>query len=199
MQVALPELDAATINFHREISAEEFEDFCAENPSLRAELSSQGEITIMPPAGGESSFRSLDVSGELRHWAKQSKSGRAFESSVAFVLPSGAVLSPDASWVSNRKLEALSTAQRRRFLCLVPDFIVEVRSPSDRRPILELKMAEWIASGVPLAWLIDGDAKTVTIYRPTAPPQTLAGIQELAADGLTDGFVLDLTDIWAGL
>ena len=200
MQVAFPELDsAATINFHREISVDDFEAFCAENPSLRAELSAQGEITITPPAGVESSFRSLDVAGELRNWAKKSKSGRAFESSAAFVLPSGAILSPDASWVSNQKIQSLAPAQRRRFAQITPDFVVEVRSPSDRRPILELKMAEWIASGVPLAWLIDGDAKTVTVYRPTVPPQTLSGIQELAADGLTEGFVLDLTDIWAGL
>ncbi len=106
---------------------------------------------------------------------------------------------PDASWVSNQKLQSLSPAQRRRFLRLTPDFIVEVGSPSDRRPILELKMAEWIDSGVPLAWLIDGDAKTVTVYRSAVPPQTLSGIREIAAEGLTEGFLLDLTDIWAGL
>ena len=199
MQVALPELDSATINFHREISADDFEDFCAENPSLRAELSAQGEITIMPPAGGESSYQNSDLSMQLTAWAKADRRGKSLDSSAAFVLPSGAILSPDASWVSNPKLQSLSQAQRRRFLRLVPDFIVEVRSPSDRRPILELKMGEWIASGVPLAWLIDGDAKSVTVYRPTAPPQTLLGIQQIAADGLTDGFVLDLTDIWAGL
>ena len=200
MQVAFPELDsAATINFHREISVDDFEAFCAENPSLRAELSAQGEITILPPAGGDSSYQHADLTMQLTAWAKADRRGKSFESSVAFVLPSGAILSPDASWVSNQKVQPLSPAQRRRFLRLTPDLIVEVRSPSDRRPILELKMAEWIASGVPLAWLIDGEAKTVTIYRPTAPPQTLAGIQELAADGLTEGFVLDLTDIWAGL
>ncbi len=72
-------------------------------------------------------------------------------------------------------------------------------SPSDRRPAVELKMAEWIANGVPIAWLIDGDAQTVTIYRPVAPPQTLQGITAVVADGPADSFTLDLTDIWAGL
>ncbi len=200
MQVDLPELDsAATISFQREISADDFEVFCAENSSLRAELSAQGEIIILPPAGGEASYRSLDVAGELRVWAKKRNTGKAFDSSAAFVLPSGAILSPDASWVSNQKLELLSPAERRRFLRVVPDFVVEVLSPSDRRPTVERKMAEWIASGVLLAWLIDGDAQSVTIYRPAAPPQTLQGINTLAAEGFTEGFILDLTDIWAGL
>ena len=200
MQVALPELEsAATINFHREVSADDFEAFCAENPSLRAELSAQGEITIMPPAGGESSYQSADVCMQLGVWAKTDRRGKAFDSSAAFVLPSGAIFAPDAAWVSDLKLQTLTRPQRRRFLRLVPDFIVEVLSPSDRRPAAKLKMAEWSANGVALAWLIDGDAKTVTIYRPDIPPQKLKGILTLAADGPMDGFTLDLTDIWAGL
>ena len=200
MQVVLPELEsAATINFHREVSADDFEAFCAENPSLRAELSAQGEITIMPPAGGESSYQSADVCMQLGVWAKTDRRGKAFDSSAAFVLPSGAILAPDAAWVSNLKLQSLTRPQRRRFLRLVPDFIVEVISPSDRRPAVELKMAEWIANGVPIAWLIDGDAQTVTVYRPATPPKTLQGITTITADGPTDGFTLDLIDIWAGL
>ena len=200
MQVTLPELEsAATINFHREISASDFENFCADNPSLRAELSAQGEITIMAPGGGESSCQSADVCMQLGVWAKIDRRGKAFDSSAAFVLPTGAILAPDAAWVSNLKLQSLTRPQRRRFLRLVPDFIVEVLSPSDRRPAVELKMAEWIANGVPIAWLIDGDAQTVTIYSPAAPPKTLQGITAVAAESPADGFTLDLTDIWAGL
>jgi len=81
----------------------------------------------------------------------------------------------------------------------VPDFVVEVLSPSDRRPAVELKMTEWIANGVPIAWLIDGDAQTVTIYSAASPPQTLQGITTIAAEGAADGFTLHLTDISAGL
>ena len=120
-------------------------------------------------------------------------------SSAAFVLPSGAILSPDAAWVANQKLQQLTPAQRRRFLAIVPDFIVEVLSPSDRRPAPELKLLEWIASGVSLAWLIDGDARTVTIYRSHLPPETRTNILTIAAEGHLAGFTLDLTDIWAGL
>ena len=187
------------MNLHRRVTADDFESFCAENPSLRAELSAQGEITIMPPAGGESSYRSLVVAGELRAWAKLTKRGCAFDSSAAFVLPSGAILSPDAAWVSNEKLQTLTPAQRRRFLRLSPDFIVEVLSPSDRRPAVESKMNDWIAAGVPLAWLIDADNQTVTIYRPATPPEILRGIESLTATNSVEGFTLDLAEIWTGL
>ena len=85
------------------ISASDFENFCADNPSLRAELSAQGEITIMAPGGGESSCQSADVCMQLGVWAKIDRRGKAFDSSAAFVLPTGAILAPDAAWVSNLK------------------------------------------------------------------------------------------------
>lgn len=200
MQVALPELDApAILNLNREVSAEDFEEFCAANPSLRAELTANGEITIMPPAGGESSFRSADVCIRLGTWALTTQRGKVFDSSAAFVLPSGAILSPDAAWVANEKLQALTPAQRRRFLRLTPDFVVEVVSPSDRFADTEKKMQEWIANGVALAWLIDGDAKAVSIYRPNLPPDIRKGVLAVSGEGPVAGFTLDLTDIWAGL
>ena len=125
--------------------------------------------------------------------------GKTFDSSAAFVLPSDAILSPDAAWVANQKLQLLTPAQRRRFLPLVPDFIAEVLSPSDRRPATEAKMLEWIVNGVALAWLIDGDTRTVTIYRHQLPPETHSNILKLTAEGPLSGFTLDLTDIWADL
>ncbi len=200
MQLALPELDApAILNLNRAVSAADFEEFCAANPTLRAELTAHGEIIIMPPAGGESSFRSLDVAAELRNWAKVTGYGKAFDSSVAFVLPSGAILSPDAAWVANEKLQNLTPAQRRGFLRLTPDFIVEVVSPSDRLPDIETKMDAWIASGVAQAWLIDGDSRTVSIYRPGHPVERRQGELKVTGEGPVDGFALDLADIWAGL
>ena len=200
MQVALPELDApAILNLNREVSVEDFEEFCAANPSLRVELTANGEITIMPPAGGESSFRSASVCTYLFSWAISTQRGKVFDSSAAFVLPSGAILSPDAAWVANEKLQLLTPAQRRRFLRLTPDFVVEVVSPSDRLADTQKKMTEWIANGVALAWLINGDTRTVSIYRPLVAPEVRMGVLSVSGEGPVAGFTLDLADIWAGL
>jgi Uma2 family endonuclease len=173
--------------------------FCAENENLRIERSPQGEIIIVPPCGMESSFRNGEVFAQLRTWAMRTLTGKAFDSDCEFLLPSGAGYAPDASWVSNAKLATIPKSHRRKFPRVVPEFVVEVMSPSDRLPRARKKLQEWIEAGVELAWLIDGDAQTVWIYRPHREPETHTGITELAGEGPVEGFVLDLRDIWAGL
>jgi Uma2 family endonuclease len=159
-----------------ELSDDDYWALCEANPELRLERTAQGEIAIMPPAGGDSDYRSAESIGELRQWARREGTGRSFGSSVQFFLPDGSGLSPDAAWVSNQNLAHLSKEERKKFLRLVPEFIIEVRSLSDRLKDLKSKMARWIANGVQLAWLIDGDAETVYVYRRGQPMriQTLA-------------------------
>ena len=60
-------------------------------------------------------------------------------------------------------------------------------------------MQEWIENGAQLAWLIQPETKTVTIYRPAAEPEHRTGIETIEGEGPVAGFVLDLRDIWAGL
>jgi Uma2 family endonuclease len=173
--------------------------FCRANPDLRVERTAEGEIIVMPPAGYESSFRNAKVTRQLDRWAERDGRGTAADSSAQFLLPDGSALSPDAAWVSNKSLARLTPKQRTEFPALTPEFIVEVRSPSDRLKTAKAKMEQWIANGVQLAWLIDGDAKTVYIYRPGRAAEIRRGIQKLAGEGPVAGFVLDLRSIWKGL
>jgi Uma2 family endonuclease len=202
MQVAISEL-GAPVRFqftHPLRSAfEAFEEFCRANLDLRAELTAQGEIIVMPPASGESDYRSVSVSARLERWASVNGRGKAFGSSAGFRLPDGSVLSPDAAWVSNAALAKLTPRQRKEFLPLCPEFVVEVRSPSDSLPELKRKMELWIANGAQLGWLVDGDARTVYVYRKNRPTKTHRGITELAGEGPVKGFVLKLGAIWRGL
>ena len=111
MQLLLPDnIGATTLRFNALdiLNDDEYFSFCEANPQLKIERTTKGEIVILPPAGGESDYRSLEVAGELRTWAKKDGRGKAFGSSVEFLLPSGAAFSPDAAWVSHEKLERLS-------------------------------------------------------------------------------------------
>lgn len=173
--------------------------FCRANPDLRVERTAEGEIVLMPPAGFESSFRNSDVTAQLTVWARKDGRGVASDSSAQFLLPDGSSLSPDAAWVSKESLRRLTREQRKEFLALCPEFVIEVLSPSDRLKDAKRKMERWIANGVQLAWLIDGDAKTVHVYRRGAPAKTRRNIQQIAGGGPMDGFVLDLRAIWKGL
>ncbi|MEO7650080.1 MAG: Uma2 family endonuclease [Bryobacteraceae bacterium] len=181
------------------MTEDEFFDFCASNPGLRIERTARGEIIIMPPAGFETGFRNNDLCRQLGNWAKADGRGVALDSNTEYVLPNGAALSPDASWVSKSRLEQFTKEQKRRFLPLCPDFVIELLSPSDRLKTVKAKMEEWIDNGVDLGWLIDADSKTVYIYRPGQPPTELAGAGEIVDEGPVAGFRLDLRDVWQGV
>jgi Uma2 family endonuclease len=109
-------------------------------------------------------------------------------------------LSPDAAWVSNESLAKLTRNQRRQFLKLCPEFVIEVMSPSDRLSTAKHKMEEWRRNGVALGWLIDGDNRTVYIFRDgDASFEKVQDASRLSGEGPVAGFELDLTDIWTGL
>ena len=173
--------------------------FCRANPELRVERSAEGEIIVVPPAGGESDYRNASVVRQLGNWAEDAQQGKCFGSSAQFLLPDGSGLSPDAAWVSNESLSKLSKEQRKKFLRLAPEFVVEVLSPTDRLEDAKAKMQQWIANGVQLAWLIDGDARTVYVYRKGRAMRPRRGITSLAGEGPVEGFVLALKTIWEGL
>ena len=202
MQVAIPK-DATSVKLSYDAGAEPSDQaylaFCRANPDLRVERNAKGEILIVPPAGSESSYRSLKVAAQLDMWAEQDGRGTAFESSAQFMLPDGSALSPDAAWVSNVSLRRLSRQKRKEFLPLCPEFVVEVLSPSDRLKDAKAKMEQWIANGAHLAWLIDGDAEALYVYRKNHAMKVHRGVAELAGQGPVEGFVLKLGAIWKGL
>ncbi len=198
-QIAFPEPTALTIRNGRRFSDKAYVRFCEANPDLRIERTAEGEIFIVPPAGWESDDRDAEVITQLRVWAKKDGRGSSCGSSVQFFLPDGSALSPDAAWVSNESRERISPDQRKKFPRFAPEFVVEVLSPSDRLNKAKKKMEQWIANGVQLGWLIDGDAQTVYIYQPNQPVETRKGILKLAGRGPVKGFVLQLRAIWDGL
>ena len=180
----------------RRMSDDEFYAFCAANPDLRIERTAEGEIEIMPPTGFETSNRNMDLSSQLQVWTKRDGRGKAFDSNVEYILPSGAARSPDASWVLRSRLAKLTAEQKKKFPPLCPDFVVELRSPSDRLAQVQAKMREWIANGAKLGWLIDPEARSVYIYRPGQTTERLINPRRVEGDGPVAGFVLEMADIW---
>ena len=175
---------------------DQFFEFCQINRDLRMERTAQGELIVMPPAGGETGHRNLEIEIQLGLWAKRDGTGTAFGCSTGFTLPNTAVRSPDAAWIRNSRLEKLTAKQRKKFLPLCPDFAIELRSPTDNLRVLRSKMQEYLDNGVQLAWLIDPETKRVYIYRPGAPIEELQAPQTVSGDPVLVGFALDLREIW---
>ncbi|MBA2276928.1 MAG: Uma2 family endonuclease [Chloroflexia bacterium] len=166
------------------------------NDDFRLELTSKGELIVMPPTGGETGDRCSEVNLQLRTWAKKDGTGIVFGSSVGFRLPNSATLSPDASWMARSRWETLSPEERRKFPPLCPDFVIELRSPSDRFSVVQRKMREWLDNGAQLGWLIDPDNRRVHVYRPDTPVEQLNDPDSVSGDPVLPGFVLDLREIW---
>ena len=164
---------------------------------MRIERTADQEIIIMPPVNGESGAANFDVLVQLGSW-NRAHDGRPFKSSIGFVLPDGAVLSPDVSWVRREAWQALSPEARKKFLRLCPDFIIEVKSPSDRPNILQAKMKQWITNGVRLAFMLDPETETAHVYRPGQAREIVQGFDnELSGEPVLSGFRLDLRELRA--
>ncbi len=172
-----------------------FYEFCRLNRDLRIERTAAGEVAIMGPAGGDSSDRNAEIAFQLRRWAKRDGTGRTFDSSGGFRLPNGAVRSPDAAWVDSARLAVLTDDERRSFPPLCPDFVVELRSPSDSLAALRDKMQEYVDNGARLGWLIDPPGGVVFVYRPGVPPERLDEPASLSADPVLPGFRLQMDEV----
>ncbi|MEK6286377.1 MAG: Uma2 family endonuclease [Acidobacteriota bacterium] len=179
-----------------ELTDQQFFELCQLNSDLRLERTAEGDIVVMPPAGGETSNRNLGISVQLYNWTKRDGTGTAFESSAGFKLPNGADRSPDAAWVSHERLAQLTPEEKRKFIPLCPDFVIELLSPSDSLAATKAKMAEYIENGARLGFLIHPDARRVYVYRPGVPIEELKNVNEVSADPELPGFTLELADVW---
>ncbi|CCQ54953.1 Uma2 family endonuclease [Crocosphaera watsonii WH 8501] len=179
-----------------QMTDEQFFQLCQDNRDLRFERNSNGDILIMPPTGGETGHRNLKIIQKLANWTDTNQRGIAFDSSTGFKLSNGSDRSPDASWIPLEKWNNLTPQQRQKFLPLCPDFVIELRSPSDSLKTLQNKMKEYLENGTKLGWLINPKAKQVEIYRQGKEVEILDNPTTLSGEDLLPDFVLDLELIW---
>ena len=175
---------------------DQFFEFCQANKELRIERTAQGDCEIMAPTGGTTGWRNSGLTAQLYNWAEREGSGVVFDSSSGFILPNGAIRSPDVSWVKKSRLATLTPEQKQRFLPLCPDFVIELRSPSDNLIALQDKMQEYIENGASLGWLIDTETRQVLVFQPQKKLFSLEKPEVLSANEVLMGFELDMQKIW---
>ncbi|MBW4609964.1 MAG: Uma2 family endonuclease [Hassallia sp. WJT32-NPBG1] len=178
------------------ISDDQFYEFCQINRDFRIERNAAGELLIMFPTGAETDERNFNLIGQLWAWTQQDGTGVGFGSSGGFTLPSGAVRSPDAAWIKRDRWEAIPDELRKKFAPICPEFVIELRSESDRLQVLQDKMQEYIDNGTQLGWLIDRKQRQVFIYRPNIAVEELDNPKTLCDEQLLPGFILDLSQVW---
>ena len=170
--------------------------FCAANDSVRIEREPNGELLITSPTGGRTGTLNLRLSRLLDEWAEADGRGIGFDSNTGFTLADGSMRSPDAAWVELTRWRALTDEEQERFAPLCPDFVIELRSPSDSLPAIDRKMHQWIDNGANLAWLIDPIDHAVSIYRSGQDIEFHQDPTSIHADGIMSGFSLTMSRLW---
>jgi len=176
------------------MSDKEFFHFCTENRDLRIERDANRQIYIMAPIGFETGNFNADITTDLTNWNRKNKSGKVFDSSTGFTLPDRAVFSPDAAWVCNDRILKLTKEQKKVFAPVCPNFVIELKSPSDNIPDLQNKMLKWIENGCQLAWLIIPEKEEAYIYRADGSIEIVKGFnKKLSGENILPEFELDLS------
>jgi Uma2 family endonuclease len=191
-------MNAITVNLSSiiDMTDEQFYQLCCNNRELRFERNAKGELIIMPPTGGGTGKRNFDINVELGNWNRQEQLGVCFDSSTGFKLPNGADRSPDAAWIPVEKWNNFTLQQQERFLPLCPDFVIELRSPSDELKTVRDKMQEYINNGTRLGWLLNPQDRQVEIYRQGQAKEVLNNPESLSGEDVLPGFILNLAFIW---
>ncbi|EAZ91604.1 Uma2 family endonuclease [Crocosphaera chwakensis] len=208
-------METITIPNGFKITPEQFDQLANIEQLTRMELTQEGELIIMSPTGGEAGGKNFNLYLDLGIWNRQTKLGKAFDSSTLFILPNGARRSPDVSWIKLERWNSLTLEEKQGFPPISPDFVIELVSPSERcdpasshgareraprlknqrYSDLQLKMQEYLDNGVKLGWLIEPLAKIVEIYRLGQEKEILNQPKTLSGENILPRFMLELREI----
>lgn len=186
-------LDISDTTLH--VTPEQFDLLCSNNPDLRLELTKDGELIVMSPTGGESGRKNLDLTTQIGIWNKKNRLGEAFDSSTGYDFTDlgGGKMSPDVSWIEKSRLVGVDL---NRFIPVVPDFVIELRSTTDRLNTLQTKMQEYQRLGVRLGLLINPQDRQVEVYRLGQEMDRLESPLAIDCGDVLTGFILNLSEIW---
>ncbi len=205
---------ALTLNLNSiaNLSRSQFRQIASDNPDMKLERNKAGNLIVMAPTGGETGNWNSELNLEIGLWNRTNNIGKTFDSSTGFELPEGGDRSPDVAWITIDKWEALTQEERRGFLPLCPDFVIELMSRSDswtqtqrlapvgfpdaKSETRQAKMVEYMESGCRLGWLLDPKGKRAAIYRVGRSPELLTAPESLSGEDVLPGFILDARFLW---
>jgi Uma2 family endonuclease len=205
---------AFTLNLNSisNLSRSQFRQIASDNPDMKLERNTAGNLIVMAPTGGETGNWNSELNLEIGLWNRTQKIGKTFDSSTGFELPDGGDRSPDVAWITIDKGEALTSEERRGFLPVCPDFVIELMSRSDswvqtqrlapvgfpdaKSETRQAKMVEYMESGCRLGWLLDPKGKRAAIYRIGRSPELLTAPDSLLGEDVLPGFVLNAKFLW---
>ena len=164
-----------------------FEGFADRNSDEgQYEISNEGFLLIMPPTGNPGMIFEGELTIDLGIWAR-ANGGIVCPPTSRFILPDGSRFGPDAAWIREERRPELPAPENLPFPRIVPDFVAEIKSPSNSPHELISKIESFIQHGARLAWYIDPQTRQVIKFRPGRQPETLADPEHIDDPEYIDG------------
>lgn len=171
------------------ITHERFEEIGRLNPDVLFETTADGRLIITTFPNALSERVSTRLVALVQFWASDA-GGDVRGESGGYYLSELERRAPDVSWVAPDRV------QERGQLCFAPDFVVEVRSPSQSVESQSDKMRMWMSYGVRLGWLVDPYEQTVRIFRAAGSEEFLQTPLELSGEDVCGGLSIDMNQVW---
>ena len=179
-----------------ELTDERMVELGETNEPLGFERTAEGVLQISFPFGFKTGENAISMGAQIVNWRFERDLGEATGATGGYSLPDGALLVPDAAWISDERLAGIEIEPTNP-LPAAPDFVLEVRSLSQNIREQQEKMERWMANGVRLGWLIDPYDAQVWIYREgQGEPELLERPDTLSGEDVMVGLVVDLTRLW---
>lgn len=178
-----------------QLTNEKLLELCSLNDAVPFEVDETGALILNMPSGHTSEWIAMEFVLAIGNWMNREAGDMVYGSGGLFELPDGNRRVPDAAWVSGARMAGLDLFDGDP-LPTAPDFVVEVRSLSDRIQDMQAKMDLWLHNGVRLGWLVDPLDQRIWVCRPETEPVLLERPTELSDDEVLPGLVVNLERIW---
>lgn len=156
----------------------------------------EGELRMMTPASPRHGRITNAVAFLLTRHVRQHDLGVVYAAETGFRLRQNpdTVRAPDAAFVARSRIPV--EGEPKGFWAIAPDLVVEVVSTSDSASAVQAKVADWLAAGCRLVWVVYPDTQTVTEYRSLAEVRVLTADQELQGGDVLPGFSCAVAEIF---
>jgi Uma2 family endonuclease len=156
----------------------------------------EGELIKMVPASPRHGRIAMRLGSLMEQHVRQRDLGVVYAAETGFKLREDpdTVRAADAAFVARERIPP--EGEPEGYWAIAPDLVVEVISPSDPASAVQSKVADWLAAGCRLVWVVYPDTQTVTEYHSLEKVRVLIAGQALEGGDVLPGFVCPISELF---
>ena len=156
----------------------------------------KGELLRMAPTGHKHGIVTMHLAGPLYRYVKDHNLGEVYGAESGFVISQDpdTVRAPDVAFVRRERID--TAGEVKSYWVGAPDLAAEVVSPGDTVSEIEDRVAEWLAAGAGMVWVVSPKLHTVTVYRSLTDIVTLTAKDKLDGGEVVPGFEINVAEIF---